>query len=252
MTIRLRAAQPSRIPAKRFGYILAKARQRYKDDTLNIDAAGAKVKRLIHAHLISEGIDPKVPPLELTAENFMDELQKHTSVKAKASEMRHAVRKHIKISFEQDPAFYGRLSEKLEAIMRQFEENWEAQVEAMTPLIREAQAGRQESVEGIPRNAAPFYDLVARLAYPDAELTAGDVTALKAFTVQMMDLLRARIYIVNFWNNDHEIEQLQGELSDLLLYTGLPLLIEDTEKIIVEITHLAKTRHDSIIQQRQL
>ena len=36
-------------------------KERYKDDTLDLGDAGEKVKRLINEHLISLGINPKVP-----------------------------------------------------------------------------------------------------------------------------------------------------------------------------------------------
>ena len=38
------AANPFKIPAKRFGYLLAKVKDRYKDDTLSISGAGEKVR----------------------------------------------------------------------------------------------------------------------------------------------------------------------------------------------------------------
>ena len=39
------AAHPYRVPAKRFGYILRVAKERYKDDRSNLGDAGEKVKR---------------------------------------------------------------------------------------------------------------------------------------------------------------------------------------------------------------
>lgn len=53
------AANPFKIPAKRFGYLLVKVKDRYKDDTLNISGSGEKVRLLINEHLISLGINPK-------------------------------------------------------------------------------------------------------------------------------------------------------------------------------------------------
>ena len=56
------AAHAYRVPAKRLGYIQRVARERYKDETLNLGDAGQKVRDLINEHLISLGINPKVPP----------------------------------------------------------------------------------------------------------------------------------------------------------------------------------------------
>ena len=55
-------AFPYRIPAKRFGFLLVKIKERYKDDSLSISGAGEKVRKLIDEHLVSLGINPKIPP----------------------------------------------------------------------------------------------------------------------------------------------------------------------------------------------
>ena len=43
---------------------------------------------------------------------------------AKASEMEHAIRKHCTVHFDEDPAFYTKLSEKLEKLIEQHRDNW--------------------------------------------------------------------------------------------------------------------------------
>lgn len=93
------SAHPYRVPARRFGYIMAVAKERFKDTSLNLGDAGEKVKALINAHLISLGINPKVEPVELLAPDFMDKLAAHAgkNPEAKASEMEHAIRKHCTV-----------------------------------------------------------------------------------------------------------------------------------------------------------
>ena len=82
------SGQSYRVPAKRFGYILRVAKERYKDDTLNLRDAGQKVRDLINEHLISLGINPKVPPVELLSEDFIEQLNKNSggNHEAKASD----------------------------------------------------------------------------------------------------------------------------------------------------------------------
>ena len=72
-------ANPYRVPAKRFGYILRVAKERYKDTSLGLGDAGEKVKDLINEHLISLGINPKVPPVEPPADDFIEHLNKHAA-----------------------------------------------------------------------------------------------------------------------------------------------------------------------------
>ncbi len=106
------AANSYRVPVKRFGYILQRVKERYKDESLSISGAGEKVQKLIDEYLVSLGINPKIPPVELLSPEFAHEMDKHVSPKAKASEMEHAIRKHYKVHLEEDPAFYTKLSEK--------------------------------------------------------------------------------------------------------------------------------------------
>ncbi|KPA18571.1 restriction endonuclease subunit R [Candidatus Magnetomorum sp. HK-1] len=116
------SAIPYKIPVKRFGYILIKVKERYKDETLTISGSGEKVKKLINDHLISLGINPKIPPVELLSDRFIAEVEKKKTHKAKASEMEHAIRKHCKIHLNKDPAFYSKLSEKLERLIQQYKD----------------------------------------------------------------------------------------------------------------------------------
>ena len=137
-------AIPYKIPAKRFGYLLAKVKDRYKDDSLNISSAGEKVRKLINEHLISLGINPKIRPVELMSPQFIQELEKNKSSKAKASEMEHAIRKHCKVHLDEDPVLYQRLSEKLEALIQEYKDNWDQLYQHLFNLRAEAEEGRKE------------------------------------------------------------------------------------------------------------
>jgi type I restriction enzyme R subunit len=165
------AGHAYRGPAARFGYLLQMAKERYKDESIDYGDAGQKVKALINAHLISLGIDPKIPPIELLSDDFLTNVQKHAlgSAEAKASEMEHAIRKHCTIHFDEDPAFYKRLSEKLEKLIKDHHDNWEVLAEGYEQLRKEALAGRTEAMEGLTREATTFYDYVLQLAFDGGE-----------------------------------------------------------------------------------
>jgi type I restriction enzyme, R subunit len=80
------AANRFDIPAKRFGFILAQTKNRYKDDSLDISGVGEKVKRLINEHLISLGISPFIRPAELMSDHFIREVEKNKSSRRKQAE----------------------------------------------------------------------------------------------------------------------------------------------------------------------
>ena len=68
--------------------------------------------------------------------DFMANVRKHAGgdPEAKASEMEHAIRKHCTVHFDEDPAFYKRLSEKLEKLIQEHKNNWEALAEGYEQL----------------------------------------------------------------------------------------------------------------------
>jgi type I restriction enzyme R subunit len=242
------AANPYKIPVKRFGYILVRVRDRYKDDTLTISGAGEKVKKLIDEHLVSLGINPKIPPVELFSSRFIQEVEKNTSPKAKASEMEHAIRKHCKVKFDEDPAFYAKLSEKLEALIKQHKDNWEQLVGDLFGLRSEAEAGRKEEIEGVSAAAAPFYDLAGQLAFTDKVVPPECSDIVKQLVSDVIDHLQSNIDIIDFWNRPTEVSRLRGELSDMMLATGVEQVIENADKLVAEITQLAKNRESNILR----
>src|SRR5690625_313057 len=92
--------------ARRLGRIQIGARNRYRDEQLDIRFARHKVRALIDEHLMAEGIDSKIPPTPLLSSEFEKELRRHTSRQTQASEMEHALRHHISKHRNEDPVYY--------------------------------------------------------------------------------------------------------------------------------------------------
>lgn len=243
------AGQPYRVPAKRFGYLLAVAKERYKDESLQLGDAGEKVKRLINEHLVSLGINPKVPPVELLAPDFVERLQAHAggNPEAKASEMEHAIRRHCTVHFEEDPAFYRRLSDKLEQLIRQHRDNWDALADGLEQLRAEAAAGRRQALPGLDRETSVFYEHVAELSFGREAVPAEHERAMKATMGRVVELLRANIGMVAFWRNAAEQRRVRGELANALLLADVPFLTKHYERLAVELMKLAKTRQEELL-----
>ena len=242
------AATPYRVPTKRFGYILAKVKERYKDESLDISRAGEKVRKIIDEHLISLGINPKIPPVELLSPSFIHEVQKNTSSKAKASEMEHAIRKHCKVEFNKDPTLYTKLSEKLEALIKKYKDNWDELYKQLFDLRKEVEVGREKLPDGVSPKAAPFYDRIGQLAFGNDGVPAKYDHIVKDLVEGIIEKLQNTIDIINFWSNAPEISRLRGALSDLILLSKVPELIDRCESLVNEITDLAKARHRDIVK----
>ena len=241
-------AHPYLIPVKRFGYLLHRIKERYKDESLSVSTAGEKVQKIIDEHLVSLGIDPKIPPVELMSDHFIQSLDENVSPEGKASEMEHAIRKHSKVHFDEDPAFYETISEKLEAIIQRHKANWEELCAALFSLRSDVQSGRQESIEGVDPKAAPFYDLMGRMAFGENGFPEDHLEASKQVVSDVMAELEATINIINFWENQPEVSSLRGRLTDKLLFSGIDELSDNADKIVTDIAALAKRRHEDIVR----
>lgn len=243
----LPATEPYKIPSKQFAYILFKIKQRYKDSTINIEGVGEKIKRLVNEHLVNLGINPKIPTVELFSDNFETEVNKNISKKTIASEMEHAIRKHIKVSFNEDPSLYKKLYEKLEAILKQHRDDWDKLLEGLKNLREDAKEGRQKTEEGVSEIEAPFFDLMIDIAFGKNEVEKTTRDKCKKVNAELIEKLESNIGIINFWDKEHEIEKIKGEMSDTLLFSGIAELIAASDQICTDIMALAKKRHNQII-----
>mmetsp|Transcript_5634 Transcript_5634/g.3245 ORF Transcript_5634/g.3245 Transcript_5634/m.3245 type:complete len:271 (-) Transcript_5634:1282-2094(-) len=241
-------ANQYKIPVKRFGYILIRVKERYKDESLNISDSGKKVKKLINEHLISLGIDPKILPVELLSDRFVAEVEKNKSQKAKASEMEHAIRKHCKVHFEKDPAFYTKLSEKLERLIKQDKDNWDELYNQLFKLYDEIKEGRKDDIYRISVITAPFYDLICHIAFDKDGIPKKHEDQVKNLANKIIEYLHDTIDIINFWNNAPEVSKLKGKLSDLILFSGIKEIEKKVDILVTEITALAKVRHKDIVR----
>jgi type I restriction enzyme R subunit len=239
------SGHPYRGPARRFGYLLRMVKERYKDDSLNIADAGEKVKKLINEHLVDLGINPKIPPTELFSDDFMAHVQKHSEgdPEAKASEMEHAIRKHCTVHFDEDPAFYKRLSEKLEKLIKDHQKNWEVLATGYEQLRLETMKGRTESMEGLTREATTFYDYIVQISFDGQEVPASLRESLKKLMIRVVEIFQETIDIIDFWKKPIEVKKLRAAIDTEILLSDIPQLYDKHERIAVEFMKLAEKRH---------
>lgn len=244
------SAQPYRVPARRFGFLLDVAKKRYRDDTLNLGDAGEKVRRLINEHLISLGINPKVPPVELLSADFMDQLNSHSdgNAEAKASEMEHAIRKHCTVHHNEDPAFYKSLSEKVEQLIDQYQGRWEKLAEELEKIRNQAASGRQDGEDGMSREATTFYQHIANEAFENGDVPESSKPAMVTLMEGIVEALQDDIGSIDYWNNSDKQKRTRSEIKRALMQTGITELKERRERVAVEIMKLAKNRHDELLK----
>jgi type I restriction enzyme, R subunit len=240
------------IPAKRFGYLLVRIKNRYKDPSMDLKWAKPKVRKMIDAHLETLGIDSRVAPVSLLSKDFAKEVDKlGKNSKSKASEMEHAIRRHIKVNINKDPALYKRFLRRMEEILERYKGNWDAIVEEFEKVREDLAKGRQgdNEEEGLNEQELPFYDFIIFSAFNDEAINDEQKEALKALTIELIHLLQDAINKPNFWKGRAaEIRKLQGEIDDMLDFSSIEKVAKLHSKLSIELMNLAKRRHQQLIK----
>jgi type I restriction enzyme R subunit len=236
--------------AKLLAFIYARARNRYRDTQVLGKDVGAKVRKLIDDHVISMGIDPKIPPVSLTDADFGSKVSRQSNDRAKASEMEHAIRAHIREHLDQDPVAYRKLSERLKALFDEMGEQWDELVQALQGIINEIRSGRgaqDEGVPNLPEHYGPFLRLVVDAAAGDAAMSDAERKKLVDLTVEMVDTICSEL-TPNFWRPNWQPAQdaLNARIFESLMRSRL-LPTPQIEALVDKIMELARANHNRLM-----
>lgn len=121
---------------KFLGSIREGAKNLYRDERLTLKDCSRKVEALIHAHIVDAGIERILEPINITAPDFQEKLEFKGSAKAKASHIEYAIRETIAEKIAEDPAFYGSLKERLEALIAEDREERRSDAEHLKRLLK--------------------------------------------------------------------------------------------------------------------
>jgi type I restriction enzyme R subunit len=241
--------------AKRLSYLYARARNRYKDTPVLGKDVGAKVRKLIDDHVISLGVDPKIPPIQLTDAEFDTQLARVASERAKASEMEHAIRSHISKHTNEDPVLYRKLSQRLNDILKTLGEQWDEIIKQLQKIIDELRAGKaatDEAPGGLPEHYAPFLRTVLDVVCVGRSPTDAELVRLRDVTVELVDLLVQELQgNRNIWAPHKRAAQddLNGQLFDHLMRLRPPLVDSDMAGVLADqLMVQARANHDKLMQ----
>ena len=197
-----------------------------------------KVRRLIDQHITVLDLSQKIKSHRITDPAFHKHVKEMGSDRAKASEMEHAVRYHIRAHLDQDPVYYRKLSERVDEILDQLEDRWEQIALEFEAIIDEINAGRTDEDEtGLdPVTELPFHNQMAEklaTSQPDASDRLIDLTT------HLVAKIRKIIGAVGFWDNANKQDELRKAIkrtlddSDLFPFSSL-------DELATELVALAK------------
>lgn len=249
--------RPARLPfvndARQLAHIHALARNCYKHTPEHGKDVGAKVRKQIDDYVISLGINPKIPPIELSDEGFDEDVGRQLSDRAKASEMEHAIRSHVRKHLDEDPVKYGKLSERLEEILQQLDGQWAAQEEAFQRMIeqfRDELAVEGESPPRMPAHCLPFLRLLIEEALgKDATPDAAMSTRLMDATAEVLEIILDEAKIPGFWKPVRipDQERLHGRPFEELIARKL-MPVAKAEAVVDNSLELARANHARLMR----
>ena len=235
--------------AKVLAHIYARARNRYKDTPVLGKDVGAKVRRLIDAHLISLGIDTQIAPIVLTDANFAEHIARQANDRAKASEMEHALRSHIRKHLEQDPVRYRKLSERLNQILQAIKGQWQQQVIAFGELIKETCADTMPDDTrwaDLPAHYLSFVHLLQDSLEADASAAQQD--KLRDLCIELVDMILAELS-ATFWEpHKRPAQEALGSRIFALLRASRLVPRDATAALKDRILDLARANHERLLK----
>ncbi len=235
--------------AKVLGLIKNEAQRRYRDEELQIEGIGEKVKQLINEHLVSQGIETKVRPISIFDDEFGNALKDRPD-KAVASEMEHAIRYTIRINIDKDPIYYKSLAQKLEKIIADHKDEWKKLVEKLSKFNEKMQGGREilEVFQKLECDVCmAYYDMFLSF-YSEENIDEKVKDSIIELVINSLEMASREIQRVDFWGTTGQKsrESLENYLVSLIASTKQAILIQNIPDIKEKFMGISKENHKTL------
>ncbi|RIY42556.1 type I restriction endonuclease subunit R [Neopusillimonas maritima] len=216
------AAKPFVADLKLWGKVQNATRNRYRDPGLNIRDAGEKVRQLVDEHIISTGVDPKIPPIDLMDANFKASVEQIKSPESRASEIESAIKHHITVNLDEDPEYYRSLSLRLRDIIEKTNGKWEQQLELLQQMVSTIEADHKQAADdlGLSTTEFAFYNiLMAEVTrHTGSETVAEDVhDEIKTTSQALVGVFEEATRIVDFFSKPDEVKRMKKEIKRAIM-----------------------------------
>ena len=206
---------------KRISFIKEAAKNRYRDEKLSVRDASMKIRGIVEEYLISNGVDPRVPPTPLFSGTFLLGIE-NKRPKTKAEELRYAIAEHIEKNKDKDPELYERFSDRLQKILEEYKQNWERIAQELEILREKMQQGREAEKDfGLDaKTEMPFFGLLKQIIYPETKMDQLDekkTDRLVALTRDIVDITLREARSVDFWENPSKVKRLKSFIVNHIL-----------------------------------
>jgi type I restriction enzyme R subunit len=163
-----------------------------------------------------------VPPTKLFDVEFEQVLAAQGSDRAKASEVEHAIRAHLKVNLDDDPEYYQSLALRLEEIIQKYQQKWEELVQQLL-LFRdgmERERSQQNEDLGLSEIEGPFYrSLMAAITQASGEEAMDEQTHQQVLelTKELVSEFQEATRIVGFFDKWDEVLRIKRQIKRSIL-----------------------------------
>ena len=221
-------------------------------------AIGAKVKQLLDSR-IDASVRELMAPVSILDQDFEQKIERLPHDEARASLMEHALRAQIKERVEENPAFYERLSEALERIIRELRAKLIDAAEGCKRLAAlRAQVTQEEAIaaeHGLTPVSFAVYGLLAGQASGAAEDAGGphgvaeEIPAYRAEfdsrlteTARSIDAIVQRHRTIIDWRENLDVQrEMRRDIKRLLRDTG-PHGEDELDELVRKVVEVARRR----------
>ncbi|MCP9882829.1 type I restriction endonuclease subunit R [Cyanobium sp. Alchichica 3B3-8F6] len=216
------SANPFLPDLKALGKVVIGCRNRYRDEQLNLVGCGEKVRALIEENVRATGVDPRVPPTKLFDVEFEQVLAAQTNDRAKASEVEHAIKAHLKVKLDDDPEYYQSLSLRLEEIIQKYQNKWEELVQQLL-LFRdgmEREKSQQNEDLGLSETEGAFYRSLMKAVTSTTEVDALDEETHQRvldLTKELVGEFQEATQIIGFFDKWDEVARIKRQIKRSIL-----------------------------------
>ena len=212
------SAKPFMRDLRQLGKIHNAVRNKFYERGMDMKEIGEKVRQLVDEHILSTGVDPRIPPVDLLAANFKEQIAKSQSPESKAAEVESAINAHITVNIDEDPEFYKSLSLRLRDIIEKTAGKWEQQIELLLELVDELPTARAAAASelNLTETEYAFYNILV------AEVTNGEDAAIidpdqqqaiTDTTRKLVEMFEETTQIVDVFNKPDQIKSMKKSIK---------------------------------------
>ena len=241
-------ANPYKGDLQRLSEIFDRSKNRYRDESMNLDGCGKKVRELIQKHIRSAGIEllNDEPVSVMNEAEFGAKIDSLESDEARASEMQQAVTHEISVRYDEDPVQYASLQERVEGLIEQYRNDRLSERELIAELrgLMDEMRSRDREAEAMGLDGETqlsFYHAIEHVL--GDEVDASDEESLLELTATVTTRVEEHVDKVDWKRKITVRNQLEKAIKIELYKCEFAFSDDQRDELTNRIIKLARAHH---------